>query len=195
MSSSSNARPAGTAAQWSTKELVTLALLAAISLVFSFVEFPLIPGIAWLKYDPSLVPALVAAFAFSPIGGFVVGCASAILHGLIMGDPVGTLMNLLVYASMILPSAAIYQRSKSFKSALIGLGISVVIATAVAIVSNLIIDPFYFGMPYEAVVALVAPALLPFNLIKGIVNSILTLIVYKSISNLIKPKKDQVKGR
>ena len=52
-----------------------------------------------------------------------------------------------------------------------------------------------YGMPFDAVAALVVPAILPFNIIKGLVISVLTGIVYKSISNLITPAKDQVKGR
>ena len=42
---------------------------------------------------------------------------------------------------------------------------------------------------------LIVPAILPFNIIKGVVVSVLTALVYKSISNLITPAKDQVKGR
>ena len=49
-------------------------------------------------------------------------------------------------------------------------------------------------MPLDAVVAMIVPILIPFNLLKGILNSVLTLVVYKAISNLITPKKDQVKG-
>ena len=51
------------------------------------------------------------------------------------------------------------------------------------------------GVPLDAVVAMILPILTPFNLIKAGINAVLTLIVYKSISNLITPKKKQVKGR
>ena len=47
----------------------------------------------------------------------------------------------------------------------------------------------------DVVAGLIVPAILPFNIIKGVVISVLTAIVYKSISNLITPTKDQVKGR
>ena len=50
-------------------------------------------------------------------------------------------------------------------------------------------------VPFDAVVALIIPVLIPFNLLKGLLNSVITLIVYKSISNIITPKKDQKKGR
>lgn len=47
----------------------------------------------------------------------------------------------------------------------------------------------------DVILPLMLPAVLPFNLIKTVLNSVLTLVVYKAVSNLITPKKDQVKGR
>lgn len=181
--------------RWDTKTLVTMALLCAISALLSFVEFPLIPGVTWLKYDASCMPAMVVGFAYGTGAGVVVGIVSAIIHGMIMADWVGALMNILVMIAMIAPSAAIYKRNHTFKGAIIGLVVACIVTIIVAIISNLVIDPFYFGMPFEAVAALVVPVLLPFNIIKAIINSVLTVLVYKAISNLITPKKDQVKGR
>ena len=160
--------------KWETKTLVTLALLCAISVILSFVEFPLIPGIAWLKYDPSCMPAMVAGFAFGPAAGLACGLISALIHGMIMADWVGALMTSIVVAAMVVPSAALYRKNRTLKGAIIGLIVSI-ICTLIA--------------------ALVVPALLPFNLAKACLNSVLAVIVYKSISNLITPKKNQVKGR
>ena len=71
----------------------------------------------------------------------------------------------------------------------------IVCATAMAIVGNLVITPAWLGVPLQAVIDMIVPILTPFNLIKAALNSVLTLVVYKSISNLITPKKKQVKGR
>ena len=68
-------------------------------------------------------------------------------------------------------------------------------AVVAAIIANLVIDPAFYGIPFDVVKGLIVPAILPFNIIKGIVIAALTGIVYKSISNLITPAKDQVKGR
>ena len=59
---------------------------------------------------------------------------------------------------------------------------------------NLLITPIYAGVDVDAVMAMIVPILLPFNAIKAGLNAVFTLVVYKSISNLITPKKDQVKG-
>ncbi len=181
--------------KWETRQLVTMALMCAIGVLLSFIEFPLIPGIAWLKFDASCMPAMVTGFAYGPGAGIMVGVVGAIIHGIIMGDWCGALMNIIVVVAMVAPCALFYRKTRTFKAGVIGLAVSVVVATVAAILANLAIDPFYFGMPFDAVVALVVPALLPFNIIKAIINAVLTLVVYKSISNLITPKKKQVVGR
>ena len=65
----------------------------------------------------------------------------------------------------------------------------------VAIMPNELPRAFEYGIPFDAVVGLIVPAILPFNIIKAVVISILTGLVYKSISNLITPAKNQVVGR
>lgn len=172
-----------------------MALMCAIGVLLSFIEFPLLPGAAWLKYDASAMPAMVSGFAFGPGAGLAVGIAGAIIHGLLMADFSGAVMNILVVIGFVLPAALVYRKSRTFKSGVAGLVLSVIAATAMAAVGNLVITPAWLGVPLDAVIAMLIPILIPFNLAKGVLNAALTLIVYKSISNLITPKKKQVKGR
>ena len=181
--------------QWDTRQLVTMALMCAIGVLLSFVEFPLLPGVTWLKYDASAMPAMVCGFAFGPAAGLAVGVVGAVIHGILMADFSGAVMNILVVAGFILPAALVYRRSRTFKSGVVGLVLSAITATVMAILGNLVITPMWLGVPLDAVVAMILPILTPFNLIKAGINAVLTLIVYKSISNLITPKKKQVKGR
>ena len=181
--------------KWDTRQLVTMALMCAIGVLLSFVEFPLLPGVTWLKYDASAMPAMVCGFAFGPAAGLAVGVVGAVIHGILMADFSGAVMNILVGAGFILPAALVYRRSRTFKSGVVGLVLSAITATVMAILGNLVITPMWLGVPLDAVVAMILPILTPFNLIKAGINAVLTLIVYKSISNLITPKKKQVKGR
>ena len=181
--------------KWDTRQLVTMALMCAIGVLLSFVEFPLLPGVTWLKYDASAMPAMVCGFAFGPAAGLAVGVVGAVIHGILMADFSGAVMNILVVAGFILPAALVYRRSRPFKSGVVGLVLSAITATVMAILGNLVITPMWLGVPLDAVVAMILPILTPFNLIKAGINAVLTLIVYKSISNLITPKKKQVKGR
>ena len=181
--------------KWDTRQLVTMALMCAIGVLLSFVEFPLLPGVTWLKYDASAMPAMVCGFAFGPAAGLAVGIVGAVIHGILMADFSGAIMNILVVTGFILPAALVYRRSRTFKSGVVGLVLSAVAATVMAILGNLVITPMWLGVPLDAVVAMILPILTPFNLIKAGINAVLTLIVYKSISNLITPKKKQAKGR
>lgn len=180
---------------WSTRQLVTMALMTAIAVLLSFIEFPLLPGVTWLKFDASNMPAMVAGFAYGPGGGVAVGVVTAILHGLLMADFSGALMNIIIVVFYILPAALIYKYKHTFAGAVIALIVGTLLAVVGAILGNLLITPSWLGVPLDAVIAMIVPVLIPFNLLKGAFNSILTLIIYKSISNLITPKKDQKKGR
>lgn len=180
---------------WSTKQLVTMALMCAIGVILSFIEFPLLPGVSWLKFDASNMPAMVVGFGFGPGAGVAVGIVIAIIHGLLLADFTGVLMNILTVTCFVLPAALLYRWKRTYPIAIFGLVLSIIAAMIGGIVGNLIVTPMYLGVPFDAVVALIIPVLVPFNLVKGLINSVLTLIIYKSISNLITPKKDQVKGR
>ena len=181
--------------RWSTKQLVTMALMCAIAILLSFIEFPIMPAASFLKLDIALVPSAVVGFAYGAGPGVLVGIVSAVAHGAITGNWVGCLMNIIVTCAFIIPASAIYKRNRTFKGAVIGLVVSTVCLVVGAIIANLIVDPLFYGMPFDVVAGLVVPAILPFNIIKGVVVSILTALVYKSISNLVTPAKDQVKGR
>ena len=87
------------------------------------------------------------------------------------------------------------RKKRTYKFAIIGLVFSIIAGVIGSIIGNLLLTPSWLGVPFDAVVALIIPVLIPFNLLKGLLNSVITLIVYKSISNIITPKKDQKKGR
>ena len=133
--------------------------------------------------------------AYGPGGGVAVGILTAILHGLLMADFSGAVMNIIVVLFYVLPAALIYKRMHTFAGAIIALVVGTLLAVVGAVLGNLVITPAWLGVPLDAVIAMIVPILIPFNLLKGALNSVLTLIIYKSISNLITPKKDQKKGR
>ena len=188
-------KPVKNTNRWSTRQLVTMALMCAISALFSFVQIPLIPGLTFLTYDPSLMPAMVCGFAFGPGAGFVVGALAAVIHGLVLGEWVGSMMNIVATLCFVVPAAFVYRRVHTFKGAVAGLALGSAAAVAGAIVANLTIGVWFWYGSVDAIAPLILPALVPFNLVKTILNSVLTMVVYKAVSNLITPKKDQVKGR
>ena len=172
-----------------------MALMCAIAILLSFIEFPIFPAASFLKLDISFVPSAVMGFAFGAGPGMLVGIACAVAHGIITANWVGCLMNIIACCAFVVPASIIYKRNRTFKGAMIGLVVSIACLVVAACIANLVIDPIFYGMPFEVVANLIVPAILPFNIIKGVVIAVLTGIVYKSISNLITPSKDQVKGR
>lgn len=181
--------------RWDTKQLVTMALMCAISTLFMFVQIPLLPAAPFLTYDPSLVPAMVVGFAYGAGPGVAVGSLAIVIHALITGDWVGALMNFVAALLFVLPAALVYSKVRTYKGAIIGLVLGVVCATLGSIASNLTIGVWFWYGSADVILPLMLPAVIPFNLLKTVLNSVLTLVVYKAISNLITPKKEQVKGK
>ena len=181
--------------RWSTKQLVTMALMCALGALFMYVQLPILPSAPFLTYDPSLVPAPGPYANPHTIAGTAVAAMAIVIHALTTGDWVGALMNLVATLGYILPAAIVYQKMRTYKGAVIGLTLGVIAATVLSMVANLTIGVWFWYGSVDVILPLMIPAVLPFNLIKTVLNSVLTLAVYKAVSNPITPKKDQVKGR
>ncbi len=171
--------------RWTTRQLVTVALMCALSILLSFIEFPIFPAASFLKLDVSLIPAIVVAFAYGTPSGLLCGIASAVAHGIITGNWVGALMSVIFALVFITPASLIYRKLGGMKGAIIGMIVATVCLIVGVSAANLVIDPVFYGMPFDAVAALIVPAIAPFNLIKGVVVSVLSVIVYKSIKGLL----------
>ena len=180
-----NAHSTGVAdsGRWSTKRIAMYALFVALSMAVSFVDFPIMPGVEWLKYDPSGIVSLVAGFAYGPAAAVIVSVLGFLPH--LFTNPWGTLMAVLVALALSVPAALIYRRNKTRKGAVIGIIVGAIVALVVAIVGNIIVTPFYAHMTTAQVVALIVPALLPFNALKFTIHGVVTFLIYKPISNLL----------
>ena len=180
-----NAHSTGVAdsGRWSTTRIAMYALFVALSMAVSFVEFPIVPGVEWLKYDPSGIVSLVAGFAYGPAAAVIVSVLGFLPH--LFTNPWGTLMAVLVALALSVPAALIYRRNKTRKGAVIGIIVGAIAALAMAIVGNIIVTPFYAHMTTAQVVALIVPALLPFNALKFTIHGVVTFLIYKPISNLL----------
>ena len=180
-----NAHSTGVAdsGRWSTKRIAMYALFVALSMAVSFVEFPIVPGVEWLKYDPSGIVSLVAGFAYGPAAAVIVSVLGFLPH--LFTNPWGTLMAVLVALALSVPAALIYRRNKTRKGAVIGIIVGAIAALAMAIVGNIIGTPYYAHMTTAQVVALIVPALLPFNALKFTIHGVVTFLIYKPISNLL----------
>lgn len=182
-SASTHATGVADSGRWSTRRIAVYALFVALSMAVSFIEFPLMPGVPWLKYDPSGIVCLVAGFAYGPAAAVLVSVLGFVPH--VFADPWGSLMAIAVALAMSVPAALVYRRLRTRRGALIGIIAGAVVALVVAIIGNLLVTPIYADMTVEQVAAMIVPALLPFNLAKLAVHGVVTFLIYKPISNLL----------
>ena len=170
---------------------VYLAMFAALSIVLvSFIHFPFpfLPGAQFLEYDPADVPILIGTFAFGPAAGLLLTLVVSVVQGITVSagsGPWGILMHFVATGSMAAVAGLVYKKHHSFKGAIAALGFGALTMTVVMVPLNLLITPIYTGASVQFVAGMLLPAIIPFNLIKSVVNCVVTFIVYKHIMRLI----------
>ena len=171
-----------------TKKLTMMAMFTAIGAVLiALVHFPLFPSAAFLQYDPADVPILICGFAYGPIAGIIVTVLASFIQAFFMGgDGVyGFLMHVISTSTLTLVAASIYRINHTRKGAVIGLVCGTLAMGGVMMVANHFITPIFMGAPTEMVDSMLLPVILPFNLLKAGINSIITFLVYKVVSKYI----------
>ena len=102
-----------------TKQMVGMAMLAAISIVFvSIIHFPLFPAAAFLEYDPADIPILIGTFAYGPIAGFLLTVVVSCIQGFTVSagsGVIGIVMHIVATGSCALICGTIYQKTKTKK--------------------------------------------------------------------------------
>ena len=172
-----------------TRRLTKMAMMAAIALVFSFIpNMPIMPGVDFIRYEFSDLPILISTFAFGTPAGLAIAAISILLNFLIGGaesGPYGMIMHFIAIGANCIAAGIIYQSKKTMKRALIGMLIGIVVMTAVMIPANLFITPLFMGAPRSAVISLLLPAIIPVNLLKGLLSAVLSFIIYKRVSGFL----------
>ena len=189
----------------STANMTRIAILGALSAILFMIE---IPVVAFYKLDVSTLPALLGAFSMGPWAGLAILAIKDVFGLLHSGTMyVGELADFIMGAAYILPAALIYRFRKTRKNALIGVIAGTVAMIIVSVLVNWkIMIPFYmnaFGMPMESIIGMAQKTMpfvdtewelllyvtAPFNLLKGIVLSALTFLLYKRLSPLLHVRK------
>lgn len=170
------------------KEMTTLGILCALAMVINLLAiFPLVPAVPWLTYDPKDIIIVIGGFIYGPFASFLMSAICSVLEVVIKGGTVlDILMNVISTCTFACVAAAVYKKNHTKKGAMIGLGIGIVCTTVSMVVWNYIVTPFYYQMPRSAVVALMLPGIIPFNLLKAGLNAGITLFLYKSIVTILR---------
>ena len=191
-----------------TRTLVEIAMLGAVAAILMYLEFPL-PFIAppFYEIDLSEIPVLIGAFSLGPVAGACIELIKVLLKLLLKGTStafVGDIANFFIGCSFIIPAALIYKKHKTKKTALVGMVVGTVFMAVVGCFLNAyVLLPTYsvaFGMPMDVIIDMgnqvnshinnvatfVVIAVAPFNLIKGFIVSLITFLLYKHISPILK---------
>ena len=184
--------------------LTVTAMLTAIAYILMFFDFS-VPFIMpeFIKMDLSELPALIGSFAMGPLCGVLICLLKNVLHlAITTTGGVGELSNFLLGAAFVVPAGLIYKHKKSRKSALIGSLLGDLFMGVFSIVSNyFLVYPFYYNfMPketilnaYQAILPQMKSILqclicfnLPFTMVKGLLSVVITFLIYKHISPILK---------
>ncbi len=191
------------------RSFVACGILGALGFVLMLLEFPLpflIP--AFIKFDFSEIPALIAAFAYGPIYGVLVCLIKNLLHLFVTTSAgVGELSNFVMGAVFTGVAGFVYCKQHTRKGALLGSLLGATVMTVISIFTNYyIVYPAFvviYGMPMDAIIGMYKALLpfadnlwkaliifnLPFNFVKGVIDAAVCFAVYKRITPILKMEK------
>ena len=170
-----------------THRLTLMAMFAALAyIVMAVGRFP-ISSVDFLKYDPKDVILVICGFILGPMPALLVTFVVSIIEMLTVSSTglIGLIMNVLSSAGFACTAALVYKKRHSLRGAAVGLTLGALVMTALMLLWNYFITPYYMGMPREAVAAMLVPVFLPFNLIKSALNAAIAVLIYKPISRAL----------
>ncbi len=188
------------------RQIATTGIMSALAAILMMLEFslPFVPS--FLKFDFSDLPAFITSFALGPVYGGTVELIKNLIHlPFTATSGIGELANFIVGAAFVIPAGIIYKHKKTQKNALLGSLAGAIVAAVISFPVNYFITyPVYSKfMPTETIISLynaIFPFIhslpvalitvnLPFTLLKGIINTLITFLVYKKLSPIIKGNK------
>ncbi len=166
-------------------QLAKMAMLVAISIVLVLIiHFPIFPMVSFLEYDPADIPILIGGFAFGPVAGAILTVITAVIQGFTVSAAsgiYGIIMHIISTLALVLTSSIIYAGHKTKKRAIVSLACGCGAMVVLMFFANLIITPIFMGTTVKQILGLM-PFILLFNLIKAVVNSVVSFFLYKRIS-------------
>ena len=190
------------------RNMVKVGILAAMSFILMFVQFPIPVAPPFMKVDLADVPALIGGFSMGPIYGVLIQLIKNILNlSKTSTYGVGEISNFVVGGLFVFVSSSIYKKNKTKKNATIAMICGVLVMSLAATLSNaFVIFPLYgkaMGVDMNAFVAIAHKtnslvksyftmmifAIVPFNLIKGFIEILVTKLLYKHVSSIIHDRR------
>lgn len=166
------------------KKLSAVAMFCALAFVLTYIKIPVL----FLSLEVKDAVIVLCTLLFGPIWGLCIAVLVPFLEMVTHSSTgvYGFLMNVLSSVTFSMVAGLIYKYKKSFYGAIVGLLSGIFAVTAVMVLANLLITPYYMGTTVQAVAALIPKVLLPFNFLKATLNGSLVLLLYKPLSRVLK---------
>ena len=191
---------------FTTKNMVMIAMFGAVSLVLMLIDFPLPFAPAFLKFDFADLPAILGTFMMGPVEGVLICVVKLILKLIVRSTEtafVGEFANLIAGMAYMLPAALLYHFKKGKSGAVLSLAVGTLAVSLIGILTNMyLMFPAYsklYGLPMDVIIGmgtevnghitnmltLMVFAVLPFNVVKYGLVSVITFFVYKRLKHVL----------
>ena len=177
---------------FTARRIAYIAMFTALSLALRFLSFPLLPVVSYLKLDFSDVFVLICGYSMGPVAGVIAGVLKETIYGIIFTQSafVGELANIIILVPFVLLPSIMYKKHKGIKSVIFWLSISCLIRVAWSFPVNLLLNfPAFTGFNWTSGMKMFLKVwywVMLYNLIKTVILAVLTVLLYKSVSRLIK---------
>lgn len=173
-----------------TITLVETAMLCALAAVLMLVvRFSLLPNFAFLEYDMGDIPVALATLLLGSPAGFIVLTFVSLIQSLTVSAASsweGFVMHMFATGAYIIILSLFMRKHDDIKHLTLGCITASIAMTAIMVPLNLIFTPMYLNIPVKGVLEIIVPAILPFNFIKGLINSLIIILIYKPLENILK---------
>jgi len=171
-----------------TKKMVILAMFSALAYVTMLVGRIHIGFAPFLKYDPKDIFIVLAGFIYGPVSALLVTIVVAFIEMFTVSDTgwIGFFMNVISSAAFACIASLIYKKRRCILNAVLGVVAGTVAMVVLMLIWNYIMTPIYMHVSRDAVVAMLIPVFLPFNLIKGSINAAFTIVFFKPLEIVFK---------
>ena len=145
----------------------------------------------FLSYDPKDIIVAIAGFILGPSYALIISVIVSLLELITISSTglVGCIMNIISTASFAGISSLVYKKWRTASGAILGLILSSLSTTALMLLWNAFITPYYMHVPREAIYEMLVPVFLPFNLIKTGINACITILIYKPVVKALRRAK------
>ena len=166
-----------------TKKITMVAMLVAMAYILMFIS-KIIPAVqGFLQYDAKDVIITIGGFILGPVYALITSVVVSVLEfsSVSSTGPIGLIMNIISTAAFSYTASLIYKKNKKISGAFLSLGVATITLTAIMLLWNYYITPIYMKIPREVIVPMLPTVFLPFNLVKGLINSGFILFTYKPV--------------